>query len=342
MNKSFLKLLVIDDNPDNLLSIKALICDLFLHVEVFMARDGISGIAIAKQEDPSVIFLDIHMPKLDGFEVCQKIKEDDQLAIIPVVFVTALETNKETRIKALQVGAEGFLSKPIDELELMAQIKAMVKIKDANMYHRIEKEKLSTLVRDRTEELEIELEKRKNAENTLRSLNVQLQQNQSVMLNLMEDMQNEIESRKRLESELESSLKKEKKQTYELELLLEGAKSILQDREFNLTAKKHFDLLKKITGAASGYVMLSNNQHPEKELAFFQSENMPFDIQKNTPLVSQSLKSVVLNSNKITYENDFKHSHWGKSLPKGHIPLRNALYSPLIMENKVVGLICLI
>lgn len=238
MDTKFLKILVIDDNPSNLLSIKALINDLFLYAEVFTTTDGMEGIRIAKEEDPTAIFLDIFMPKMNGFEVCQKIKEDEQLSIIPVVFVTALETDREARIKALQVGAEGFLAKPIDELELVAKVKSMVKIKNANQYHRAEKERLNILVQERTQELEIELEKRRKAENTLLGLNIQLQQNQTAMLNLMDDMQNEIENRKRLESELESSLKNEKRQTFELELLLEGAKSILQDREFNLTAKK--------------------------------------------------------------------------------------------------------
>lgn len=342
MDTKFIKILVIDDNPSNLLSIKALINDLFLYAEVFTTTDGMEGIRIAKEEDPTAIFLDIFMPKMNGFEVCQKIKEDEQLSIIPVVFVTALETDREARIKALQVGAEGFLAKPIDELELVAKVKSMVKIKNANQYHRAEKERLNILVQERTQELEIELEKRRKAENTLLGLNIQLQQNQTAMLNLMDDMQNEIENRKRLESELESSLKNEKRQTFELELLLEGAKSILQDREFNLTAKKNFDLLKKITGAASGYVVLLNNQNPSKDLAYFKSDNMPFDIKNNIPLNPDSLKSVVLNTNKIIYENDFMHSHLGKSLPKDHVALRNALYSPLIMEGKSVGLICLI
>ena len=210
MENTSLKILVIDDNPDNLLSIKALINEMFANAVVFTANNGLSGLKIAKKEDLSVILLDILMPGMDGFQVCHKIKKDEMLLHIPVVFITALGTDRETRIKALQVGAEGFLSKPINELELMAQIKAMVKIKKANIDRINEKERLGALVLERTKELEIELEKREKVESTLRDLNIKFQRNQFALMNVMEDMQEEIKNRKRLEEEIATSLENEK------------------------------------------------------------------------------------------------------------------------------------
>jgi PAS domain S-box-containing protein len=96
------------------------------------ASDGPSGIALARGEDPDVILLDVLMPDMDGFEVCRRLKADEQLRSIPVVFLTALQTNRETRVTALEVGAEGFLGRPPDEHELIAMVRAMAKLKVAH------------------------------------------------------------------------------------------------------------------------------------------------------------------------------------------------------------------
>jgi len=88
-----------------------------------------------------------------------------------VVFLTALRADRESRIKALEAGAEGFLSKPFDEAELIAQILAMAKIKAANRSRALEKDRLAALVGERTRELERELRERRRAEEALRENN---------------------------------------------------------------------------------------------------------------------------------------------------------------------------
>lgn len=148
-----LKFLAIDDNQDNLITMRALMRESFPEAVVFTATNGIKGIEIAKIEDPDVILLDIVMPGMDGFEVCQKLKADKELKEIPVVFVTAIKGEKEHRILALESGGEAFLAKPIDEYELTAQIRAMVKIKTANIEKRDEKGRLARLVDEKTAEL---------------------------------------------------------------------------------------------------------------------------------------------------------------------------------------------
>ena len=148
------KILAIDDINDNLISLKAIITDAFPGASVFTALNGIKGIELAIANDPDVILLDIIMPGMDGFEVCRRLKGDERVRDIPVVFVTAIKGDKESRIKALEVGADGFLTKPIDEPELIAQIRAMVKIKAATDQKRQEKDLLKTLVAERTRELE--------------------------------------------------------------------------------------------------------------------------------------------------------------------------------------------
>jgi PAS domain S-box-containing protein len=148
-----IKILAIDDKNDNLISLKAILKDIFTDAVVFTALSGPKGIELAAVEDPDVILLDVVMPGMDGFEVCRRLKEDPILSEIPVVFLTALKESKENRHHALEIGAEAFLSKPIDETELTAQIRAMVKIKAANELKRNEKEHLTQLVAERTRDL---------------------------------------------------------------------------------------------------------------------------------------------------------------------------------------------
>ncbi|MEI8201104.1 MAG: PAS domain S-box protein [Eubacteriales bacterium] len=153
MESKEIKILSIDDNQDNLVSIKALIKEAFPEALIFSALSGQKGLALAVSEVPDVILLDIVMPGMDGFEVCRRLKADSTLSEIPVVFVTAIRDDKESRITALDVGADAFLAKPIDESELTAQIRAMFKIRTANIRNREEKERLASLVEAKTKEL---------------------------------------------------------------------------------------------------------------------------------------------------------------------------------------------
>jgi PAS domain S-box-containing protein/putative nucleotidyltransferase with HDIG domain len=124
--------LVVDDKIENLISLKALIKEAFPESEILTAQSGKDALELINECEPDVILLDIMMPDMDGYEVCRKVKADDVSADIPVVFVTALKNDKQTRIKALQSGAEAFLNKPIDEIELLAQLSNMLKIRELN------------------------------------------------------------------------------------------------------------------------------------------------------------------------------------------------------------------
>ena len=126
------KILAIDDNRDNLATLKAVAQDVLPGCALLTALNGPDGIELARTEDPDVILLDIVMPGMDGFEVCRRLKADEGLRDIPVVFLTALKTDRESRIKALDAGAEAFLSKPLDEQELVAQVRAMARLKAAS------------------------------------------------------------------------------------------------------------------------------------------------------------------------------------------------------------------
>lgn len=159
-----LRILAIDDNPDNLTALKAIVLERLPRTAVLTAANGPAGLELARAEDPDVILLDIVMPGMDGYAVCRALKDDERLGATPVVFVTALRSDRESRVRAVEAGAEGFLTKPLDDVELVAQIRAMAKIKAANRLQRLEKEELAALVVERTRELEQELAERMRAE----------------------------------------------------------------------------------------------------------------------------------------------------------------------------------
>ena len=89
--------------------------------ELEMAENGFQAIEKAKQLLPDVILLDVMMPGMTGFEVCQRIRSDPQIAEIPIIILTALD-DRESLLNALKAGADDFISKPFDISELIKKI----------------------------------------------------------------------------------------------------------------------------------------------------------------------------------------------------------------------------
>ena len=147
------KILAIDDNQDNLVSISVLLRKLILDCTVITSDSGAEGIKKAEAEQPDTILLDVKMPEMDGFEVCRRLKSSEKTKHIPVVMLTAIKTDVESRVKGLGLGADAFLFKPIDEAELAAQIKVMLRIKTAEDLLQKEKDLLEDTVLERTKAL---------------------------------------------------------------------------------------------------------------------------------------------------------------------------------------------
>lgn len=158
------KILAIDDIVDNLIILRAYVKESFPDIEFIDALSGKEGLTLCLSNRPDVVLLDIKMPDMDGYEVCNALKGNDLLKNIPVVMVTAAQNDKESRIKALECGADAFLTKPVDESELTAQIRAMLRIREAEEQKQNEKQHLEEMVKQRTNELEKELEQRKRTE----------------------------------------------------------------------------------------------------------------------------------------------------------------------------------
>ena len=161
------KILAIDDNYDNLVVLKALLEEAFPLAELIVAQSGKTGIELCYKHKPDLILLDIVMPIMDGYEVCKVLKNNELSNIIPIVMVTAARTDRVGRIKAIEAGADGFLTKPLDESELIAQVRAMLRIKEAEDLKVNEKERLAKLVKERTDALLSELTERKKTEKKL-------------------------------------------------------------------------------------------------------------------------------------------------------------------------------
>ena len=149
------KILAIDDNNDNLITLGAIIKESFPDLDFDTALSGKKGIELAISSNPDVILLGVNMPDMDGFEVCRRLKQDERSRDIPVVFLTAVKEDKGNRIKAIVVGGEAFLNKPIDATELVAQIRAMVKIKEFASLKRNENGCLSRLVAEWAQRLHV-------------------------------------------------------------------------------------------------------------------------------------------------------------------------------------------
>jgi DNA-binding response OmpR family regulator len=97
--------------------------------EVITAKNGPECLKIVSDDPPDVILLDIHMPGMDGFQVCKILKEDQTTEHIPVIFLTATCYELKNRIKGLEIGADDYLTQPIDNLELITRVKVMLRTK---------------------------------------------------------------------------------------------------------------------------------------------------------------------------------------------------------------------
>ena len=148
------KILAIDDREDNLISIGGLLEAYRPDYEVLTAQSGAAGIKLARAEKPDVILLDIKMPEMDGYEVCRRLKEEEGLKHIPIIFLTAVKTSSEDRIRGLELGGDAYLFKPVDSGELLAQLKVALRLKKAEYELRLEKESLAEKVSERTKDLE--------------------------------------------------------------------------------------------------------------------------------------------------------------------------------------------
>ncbi len=120
------RILIADDNQQNRELVEAYLSDEDYIVE--MAEDGCITLEKVEQFQPDLVLLDIMMPKMSGFEVCQQLKTNPATQDIPVLMVTALRENTDIE-KAVDAGADDFLSKPVNRLELKTRVRSLLKVR---------------------------------------------------------------------------------------------------------------------------------------------------------------------------------------------------------------------
>ncbi len=120
------KILIVDDNKENIDLIAYFLKP--QNYTLVTAMDGLEALEKVEKERPDIILLDIMLPKMDGFQVCERLKKDPATRFIPIIMITALKELKD-KIRGLEVGADDFISKPFENVELLTRVKSLLRIK---------------------------------------------------------------------------------------------------------------------------------------------------------------------------------------------------------------------
>ncbi len=144
-------ILIVDDKPHNIMLLSSMLKQAGYNVR--STTSGMDGLQEVKNCPPDLILLDINMPEMDGYEVCQKLKSDEKSKDIPVIFLSAL-TEMEDKVKAFENGGVDYITKPFYFEEVKARVKTHVDISSLKLELEKHNENLEKLVRERTMELE--------------------------------------------------------------------------------------------------------------------------------------------------------------------------------------------
>jgi DNA-binding response OmpR family regulator len=144
------RILVVDDLPENVRLLEAVLTP--RGYEVTGAPDGETALALVEREVPDLVLLDVLMPGLDGYEVCERLRGREETALLPIVMVTSSEGSE--KVRAIEAGADDFIQKPFDHQELLTRVRSLLRIQ---AYHDEVRELNRTLeerVHAQVEELE--------------------------------------------------------------------------------------------------------------------------------------------------------------------------------------------
>ena len=150
LNASKLTILAVDDTPANIDVVKGILSELYF---VQAAISGAMALKIIAQKKPDLILLDIMMPDMDGYEVCERLKSNNETRDIPIIFLTA-KTEIEDEIRGFELGAVDYITKPISPPILKERVKTHLELKLARDYLKIQNGLLEDKVIRRTEQME--------------------------------------------------------------------------------------------------------------------------------------------------------------------------------------------
>lgn len=151
------KILVVDDNPDNLESMKLLLSSYPDELEVVKAESGDKALELIEEDNFSVALIDIMMPDLNGYEVCKIIRSNKKLSYVPIILITAKAMSTQDRLNGYDAGCEDYVLKPVDRHELFARLRSMLRTKKLHDDLLTERNSLDKIVNERTEKLRLEI-----------------------------------------------------------------------------------------------------------------------------------------------------------------------------------------
>jgi PAS domain S-box-containing protein len=314
-----IKILAIDDNVSNLLLIKTLLSETFPESYIIISTSGKEGILKVQEEVPDIILLDLFMPEMDGFEVCEILKNNKTTKHIPIIILTASEGHFEHRTRIFSLGAQAYLTKPIDKFALTAQITAFLNSKKNEEILKDENLILEELVSKRTKELQREIDKQRASEIELNALYKSIKIGKLASINLLEDLKIEIEEKQRTEESLKES---EETFRHSFEYSATGMCIVGTDGKF----KKINKVFKNIFG------------YTQEEITDFTFNQItyPDDINNETSRFKKMLEG---KFNNISYEKRYLTKD--RQIIWGHISsslIRNSNNSPLFFINQFVDI----
>jgi signal transduction histidine kinase len=147
-------LLVVDDSPDNRIVLQSVIEEFLPDCNVVAVSSAAQGIETLRTTTMEAALIDLQMQDIDGIEMCRRLKEDPATARIPVALITSHSVGHDTRARGLEVGADDFISRPINNLELIARIRVLLRVKRSEDALRQVNAELERRVAERTKDLQ--------------------------------------------------------------------------------------------------------------------------------------------------------------------------------------------
>jgi len=147
-------LLAVDDRPDNLFVLEQLVQAYLPGIKLITAKDAEEGLALAVSAPIDGALIDVQMPGMTGIEMCRRLKADPRTAPIHIILVTAHQASPELKAQGLEAGADDFIAKPINNVELAAKLRVMLRLRAAENALRRERDHLEETVQERTKALQ--------------------------------------------------------------------------------------------------------------------------------------------------------------------------------------------